>query len=69
MSWTPESWRNFPIKQVPAYEDENALKDVEGRLASYPPLVFAGEARNLKAQLAEVCEGRAFLLQLSLIHI
>ena len=63
MTWTPESWRSFPIKQVPAYEDADALAKVESRLASYPPLVFAGEARNLKAQLAEVCEGRAFLLQ------
>ena len=63
MSWTPKSWREFPIKQVPAYEDAKQLADVEARLASFPPLVFAGEARNLKAQLAEVCEGRAFLLQ------
>lgn len=63
MAWTPQSWRDFPIKQVPAYQDGKALTDVEARLASYPPLVFAGEARNLKAQLAEVCEGRAFLLQ------
>ncbi len=63
MAWTPQSWRDFPIKQVPAYHDGKALTDVEARLASYPPLVFAGEARNLKAQLAEVCEGRAFLLQ------
>ena len=63
MAWTPQSWRDFPIKQVPAYQDGKALADVEARLASYPPLVFAGEARNLKAQLAEVCEGRAFLLQ------
>lgn len=63
MAWTPQSWRDFPIKQVPAYQDGKALNDVEARLASYPPLVFAGEARNLKAQLAEVCEGRAFLLQ------
>jgi len=63
MAWTPQSWRDFPIKQVPAYQDGKALADVEARLASYPPLVFAGEARNLKGQLAEVCEGRAFLLQ------
>jgi 3-deoxy-7-phosphoheptulonate synthase len=63
MAWTPQSWRDFPIKQVPAYQDGKALADVEARLAGYPPLVFAGEARNLKAQLAEVCEGRAFLLQ------
>ena len=61
--WTPDSWRNLPIKQVPAYEDAAHLARVEERLAGFPPLVFAGEARNLKAQLGEVCEGRAFLLQ------
>ena len=61
--WTLNSWRNFPIKQVPAYEDAEALQYVEERLAGFPPLVFAGEARSLKAHLAEVCEGRAFLLQ------
>ncbi len=61
--WTLNSWRDFPVKQVPHYEDPAALQSVEERLAGYPPLVFAGEARNLKAQLAEVCEGRAFLLQ------
>jgi 3-deoxy-7-phosphoheptulonate synthase len=48
---------------MPDYPDKNALKAVEKKLASYPPLVFAGEARRLKAQLAEVAEGRAFLLQ------
>ena len=61
--WTLNSWRDFPVKQVPHYEDAAALQSVEERLAGYPPLVFAGEARNLKAQLAEVCDGRAFLLQ------
>jgi 3-deoxy-7-phosphoheptulonate synthase len=61
--WTPNSWRNKPIKQVPAYPDADALADVEARLRTYPPLVFAGEARKLKRQLAEVAEGRAFLLQ------
>ena len=61
--WTLNSWRDFPIKQVPTYEDVSALQSVEERLAGFPPLVFAGEARSLKAHLAEVCEGRAFLLQ------
>ena len=61
--WTLNSWRDFPIKQVPAYEDAEALQSVEERLAGFPPLVFAGEARSLRAHLAEVCEGRAFLLQ------
>lgn len=61
--WTPESWRNKPILQVPNYPDQAKLEVVEERLRSYPPLVFAGEARSLKSQLAEVCEGRGFLLQ------
>ncbi len=61
--WTPNSWRSKPIVQVPEYPDPNALKVVEERLASYPPLVFAGEARALKQQLGEVAEGDAFLLQ------
>ncbi|MCE9650408.1 MAG: 3-deoxy-7-phosphoheptulonate synthase class II [Parvibaculum sp.] len=62
-SWTPDSWRAKPAKHLPMYPDEAALKAVETRLRSYPPLVFAGEARKLKSDLAEVCEGRAFLLQ------
>jgi len=62
-NWTPNSWRSKPIIQVPEYNDQAALNKVEERLASYPPLVFAGEARALKRQLAEVAEGRAFLLQ------
>ncbi|MBB5090714.1 3-deoxy-7-phosphoheptulonate synthase [Pseudochrobactrum saccharolyticum] len=53
----------MPIKQVPSYPDAQALADVEARLRTYPPLVFAGEARKLTRQLAEVAEGRAFLLQ------
>ncbi|MCB9996020.1 MAG: 3-deoxy-7-phosphoheptulonate synthase class II [Rhodospirillales bacterium] len=62
-TWTPDSWRNKPAKQLPAYKDEAALADTEQRLAKLPPLVFAGEARNLRKQLAEVCEGKGFLLQ------
>lgn len=62
-NWTPNSWRSKPIIQVPEYDDKEALKTVEERLASFPPLVFAGEARALKRQLGEVAEGRAFLLQ------
>lgn len=63
MNWTPSSWRAFPIKQQPTYEDQEALKRVEDELSSYPPLIFAGEARKLKAQLAKVGRGEAFLLQ------
>ncbi|MBC06741.1 class II 3-deoxy-7-phosphoheptulonate synthase [Thalassospira sp.] len=62
-SWSIESWRNLPIKQVPSYPDAQALKAVEQELGSYPPLVFAGEARALKEKLGEVAEGKAFLLQ------
>lgn len=61
--WSPDSWRSKPILQVPDYKDSNALNVVEQRLAGYPPLVFAGEARKLTRQLGEVAEGRAFLLQ------
>ena len=62
-NWTPSSWRSFPIKQVPDYADAEALKTTEARLARFPPLVFAGEARKLKRKLAKVSEGKGFLLQ------
>jgi 3-deoxy-7-phosphoheptulonate synthase len=62
-NWSPTSWRNYPILQQPTYTDLDAVKKVEEQLKKYPPLVFAGEARTLKKQLAEACEGRAFLLQ------
>ncbi|HEV7416117.1 MAG TPA: 3-deoxy-7-phosphoheptulonate synthase class II [Tianweitania sediminis] len=61
--WSPNSWRAKPIQQVPSYPDMAALEDVEARLATFPPLVFAGEARKLKKQLASVANGEAFLLQ------
>lgn len=62
-TWSPSSWRALPAKQQPNYPDAAALEAVEARLSSYPPLVFAGEARSLKAQLADAAAGRAFLLQ------
>lgn len=62
-TWTPNSWRQKPIQQVPDYPDLAALDSVEARLAKYPPLVFAGEARRLKSALANVADGRGFLLQ------
>src|SRR6201996_2386713 len=61
--WTPDSWRSRPVMQVPEYPDAKALADVEAQLATFPPLVFAGEARNLKKALARVAAGEAFLLQ------
>ncbi|MDH3235388.1 MAG: 3-deoxy-7-phosphoheptulonate synthase class II [Alphaproteobacteria bacterium] len=62
-NWSPESWRDKPAEQMPAYADAAALAAAEETLAHYPPLVFAGEARDLKSQLAAVAEGGAFLLQ------
>jgi 3-deoxy-7-phosphoheptulonate synthase len=61
--WTPDSWRSKPVVQVPEYPDAKALADVEAQLATFPPLVFAGEARSLKRSLARVAAGEAFLLQ------
>ena len=62
-AWSPSSWRAKPAQQMPEYPDAAALADAEARLATYPPLVFAGEARDLTAQLARCVEGKAFLLQ------
>ena len=62
-NWNPSSWRNFPIKQQPTYTDIEKLHKVENELKSYPPLIFAGEALNLKKDLAKVVRGDAFLLQ------
>src|ERR1700742_3354144 len=61
--WTPDSWRAKPVLQVPDYPDAKALADVEAQLATFPPLVFAGEARDLKKALGRVARGEAFLLQ------
>lgn len=62
-TWTPSSWRGLPIKQQPIYPDLALLASVEKELKSYPPLVFAGEVRDLRKELAEVTAGKAFLLQ------
>jgi 3-deoxy-7-phosphoheptulonate synthase len=61
--WTPDTWRSKKKNQIPEYSDQSKLQQVEATLASYPPLVFAGEARQLKAKLAQVSEGKSFLLQ------
>lgn len=63
MAWEPESWRSRPIRQAPLYPDPAAVAAVEARIKRYPPLVFAGEVRRLKAALAEAAFGRAFVLQ------
>lgn len=61
--WSLTSWRDKPIRQVPEYPDQTKLAAVEKDLRRYPPLVFAGEARRLKSELAKAAEGQAFLLQ------
>lgn len=62
-NWQPDSWRKKPILQQPTYDDQAQLAEVEANLSSYPPLVFAAEARDLRRQLGEVSLGNAFLLQ------
>ena len=62
-TWTPDSWQKCEAKHLPLYEDPAELARTEKVLAELPPLVFAGEARELKGQLADVAAGRSFLLQ------
>ena len=61
--WKPTSWRTKPALHIPDYTDKADLAEVEHRLSTFPPLVFAGEARKLTTALGEVAEGRGFLLQ------
>ena len=61
--WEKSNWRSKPRVQMPDYTNQQVLNSVEKQLASYPPLVFAGEARNLKSKLASAAKGEAFLLQ------
>ncbi len=62
-NWKPNSWRSKKAKHLPVYKNEQELKLVTDKLASYPPLVFAGESRSLLKQLGDVANGNAFLLQ------
>src|SRR3954471_236731 len=62
-NWTPTTWREHPAEQQPEWPDPDGLDRVLKTLATLPPLVFAGEARQLTAALAEVQAGNAFLLQ------
>ncbi|QOQ98831.1 3-deoxy-7-phosphoheptulonate synthase class II [Helicobacter winghamensis] len=61
--WNPKSWRSKVALQQPIYNDLEVLNRIQDELSKYPPLVFAGEARSLKAHLAKVSRGEAFLLQ------
>lgn len=62
-TWSPSSWRNFPVQQQPVWPDEAAVDRALKQISGYPPLVFAGEARNLLGALGRVAAGNAFLLQ------
>ena len=62
-NWNPNSWTSFPADQQPDWPDDNELNAVLKEISELPPLVFAGEARTLKSQLARVCNGEALLLQ------
>jgi len=62
-AWTRDGWRAFEAQQLPNYPDAAVVDEVERELRGYPPLVFAGEARQLKRDLAQVAAGKAFLLQ------
>ncbi|NLK67335.1 MAG: 3-deoxy-7-phosphoheptulonate synthase class II [Campylobacteraceae bacterium] len=63
MTWNKDTWRNFNIKQQPIYPNLDELKEIEKTLSTLPPLVFAGEVRSLKKELARASRGESFLLQ------
>ena len=63
LEWKPDTWKSFEASQQPVWPDSNSLQKVLDELSALPPLVFAGEARNLTQQLAAVSQGKAFLLQ------
>ena len=63
MTWKPNSWRNYPVVQMPTYPDESKVNSVEAKLSFKPPLVFAGEVQALKKSLAFAEKGNAFILQ------
>jgi len=62
-NWKKNSWRKYPVKHIPEYPNKKELDTVLDKIGTFPPLVFAGETRHLKDQLAEVVDGKAFLLQ------
>ena len=62
-NWTPSSWQTFPAVQQPQWPDNGALDTALKQIATFPPLVFAGEARSLQSALGQVASGNAFLLQ------
>ncbi|MDZ7773236.1 MAG: 3-deoxy-7-phosphoheptulonate synthase class II [Balneolaceae bacterium] len=61
--WTPVSWKDFPVKQLPDYPDREEIEQVYEELRSYPPLITSWEVEALKKKLADVAAGNGFLLQ------
>lgn len=61
--WKPDSWRQAEARQLPTWPDRKVAADVEAELRNFPPLVFAGETRQLTQRLADAANGKAFLLQ------
>ena len=61
-NWKKNSWRKYPVKHIPEYPNKKELDSVLDKIGTFPPLVFAGETRHLKDQLADVVDGKAFLL-------
>ena len=66
LEWKPDTWKDFEASQQPIWPNNDSLQKVLDELSALPPLVFAGEARNLTQQLAAVSQGKAFLLQASI---
>ena len=62
-NWKKNSWKKYPVKHIPEYPNKKELDLVLDKMSTFPPLVFAGETRHLKNQLADVVDGKAFLLQ------
>ena len=62
-NWKKNSWRKYPVKHIPEYPDKKELDTVLEKIGTFPPLVFAGECRNLKQDLAKASNGDAFLVQ------
>ena len=62
-NWKVNSWKHYPVKHIPEYPDKKEFNKVLDKIKNFPPLVFAGETRHLKDQLADVVDGKAFLLQ------
>ena len=61
------SWRKYPVKHIPDYPDKKELDKVLEKIGTFPPLVFAGETRHLKSQLADVVDGKAFCFKVETV--